>query len=207
MLTEFEKGDVMRKLERSDLFSLEDYHSRRANMRTKVMAHKSSRYVHIGKHILIAFEDRLTIQYQIQEMLRVERIFETEAIDEELLAYNPLIPDGNNLKATFMLRFDDPVARRSALRKLVGIEKRVWLAFNNGKRIFAIADEDLERSDENKTSAVHFLRFQLDDEEISIASKEDIWTVGIDHVNCEELQQDLSESTVSSLREDFFDEK
>ena len=167
------------------------------------MAHKSSRYVHIGKHILLAFEDRLTIQYQIQEMLRVERIFETEAIEEELSAYNPLIPDGNNLKATLMLRFDSPVERRSALRELIGIENKVWLAFSNGKRIFAIADEDIERSDENKTSAVHFLRFQLVQADIEVANKEDAWSVGIDHIKCKGLEENLSESTVRSLREDF----
>ena len=150
----------MDRLSRSDLFSLERYHEIRAEFRARVLAHKRPRQVPIGPNATLYFEDRLTIQYQIQEMLRVERIFEAEAIEEELAAYNPLIPDGVNLKATFMLEYADPDERRRMLGRLRGIEDRVWLEVG-GQRILAVADEDLDRATGDKTSAVHFLRFQL----------------------------------------------
>lgn len=152
----------MDKLSRSDLFSLERYHEIRAEFRARVLAHKRLRKVSIGPNATLYFEDRLTIQYQIQEMLRVERIFESEAIEEELAAYNPLIPDGTNLKATFMLEYEDPDERRRMLGRLRGIEDRVWLGAGGG-RTFAVADEDLDRANDDKTSAVHFLRFELPD--------------------------------------------
>jgi len=148
------------KLSRADLFSLERYHEIRAEFRSRVLAHKRPRQVPIGPNATLYFEDRLTIQYQIQEMLRVERIFEAEAIEEELAAYNPLIPDGTNLKATFMLEYEDPDERRRMLGRLRGIEDRVWLEVGT-QRILAVADEDLDRATDDKTSAVHFLRFQL----------------------------------------------
>ena len=151
----------MQKLVRADLYSLETYHEQRADMRRKVMAHKAKRKVQLGAHAALYFEDRLTIQYQVQEMLRVERIYAREAIQEELDAYNPLIPDGDNLKATFMLEYDDVDERRAALARLRGVERQVWLAVGEHARVYAIADEDLERDDESKTAAVHFLRFQL----------------------------------------------
>ena len=150
----------MEKLSREDLFSLEQYHAHRGGFRDRVLAHKRNRQVRIGPHATLYFEDRLTIQYQIQEMLRVERIFESEAIEEELAAYNPLIPDGANLKATFMLEYTDADERRVMLERLVGIEDRVWLEVEID-RVFAIADEDLDRATADKTSAVHFLRFEL----------------------------------------------
>ena len=152
----------MDKLSRADLFGLERYHEIRAEFRARVLAHKRHRQVRIGPNATLYFEDRLTIQYQIQEMLRVERIFEAEAIEEELAAYNPLIPDGANLKATFMLEYEDPEERRRMLGRLRGVEDRVWLEAG-GERIFAVADEDLDRATEDKTSAVHFLRFELPD--------------------------------------------
>ena len=150
----------MEPLRRADLFSLERYHEIRAEFRSRVLAHKRLRQVPIGPNATLYFEDRLTVQYQIQEMLRVERIFEAEAIDEELAAYNPLIPDGANFKATFMLEYEDPDERRRMLAALRGIEDRVWVEAN-GERIIAVADEDLDRTTDDKTSAVHFLRFEL----------------------------------------------
>ena len=150
----------MDKLSRADLFSLERYHEIRPEFRARVLAHKRFRQVPIGPNATLYFEDRLTIQYQIQEMLRVERIFEADAIEEELAAYNPLIPDGANLKATFMLEYDDPDERRRMLGRLLGIEDRVWME-TGGERTFAVADEDLDRATEDKTSSVHFLRFEL----------------------------------------------
>ena len=150
----------MDKLTRADLYSLERYHELRAEFRSRVLAHKRLRQVPIGPNATLYFEDRLTVQYQVQEMLRVERIFEAEAIEEELAAYNPLIPDGANLKATFMLEFEDPDERRRMLGMLGGIEDRVWMEVG-GEREFAVADEDLDRTTHDKTSAVHFLRFEL----------------------------------------------
>ena len=150
----------MDKLTRPDLFSLEGYHEARTEFRARVLAHKRLRQVPIGPNATLYFEDRLTIQYQIQEMLRVERIFEADAIEEELAAYNPLIPDGTNLKATFMLEYEDPDERRRMLGRLHGIEDRVWMEAG-GERILAVADEDLDRTTDDKTSAVHFLRFEL----------------------------------------------
>ena len=152
----------MRELSRADLYGLERYHEIRAEFRARVLAHKRLRQVPIGPNATLYFEDRLTIQYQIQEMLRVERIFEADAIEEELAAYNPLIPGGADLKATFMLEYDDPDERRRMLGRLRGIEHRVWMEAG-GERIFAVADEDLDRANDDKTSAVHFLRFELPD--------------------------------------------
>ena len=151
----------MQPLTRDDLYSLEHYADIRADFRARVMAHKKDRNVPIGDHATLYFEDRLTIQYQVQEMLRVERIFERAGIEDELGAYNPLIPDGSNWKATFMIEYADVDERRAALARLQGVEDRVWVQADGQERIFAVADEDLERSDETKTSSVHFLRFEL----------------------------------------------
>jgi hypothetical protein len=152
----------MQKLEIADLWKLEDYARERAAFRARVLAHKKLRSVAVGEHVTLAFEDRTTIQYQIQEMLRIERIFDPDAIAEELATYNPLIPDGRNLKATMLIEYADPDERRRELAKLGGIEHRVELVVGDSAPVTAIADEDLERSAENKTSAVHFLRFELD---------------------------------------------
>jgi hypothetical protein len=152
----------MQKLTTEDLLSLERYHKERPRMRAEVLAHKRHRQAPIGPNVTLYFEDRLTMRYQVQEMLRAERIFESEAIAEELEAYNPLIPDGTNLKATMMIEYPDIAERRAALERLKGVENRVYLEVGTLGRIFAHADEDLERSDETKTSAVHFLRFELD---------------------------------------------
>jgi hypothetical protein len=152
----------MQKLTTEDLLSLERYHKERPRMRAEVLAHKRDRQAPIGPNVTLYFEDRVTMRYQVQEMLRTERIFESEAIAEELEAYNPLIPDGTNLKATMMIEYPDIAERRAALERLKGVENRVYLEVGTLGRVFAHADEDLERSDETKTSAVHFLRFELD---------------------------------------------
>jgi hypothetical protein len=152
----------MEKLKPEDLLSLEAYHKQRADFRARVLAHKRLRQVAIGSNLALYFEDRLTMQYQVQEMLRVERIFESDAIAEELASYNPLIPDGTNLKATMMLEYPDVAERRAALEKLGGIEHDVYVEVAGLGRVVAHADEDLPRSDDVKTAAVHFLRFELD---------------------------------------------
>jgi hypothetical protein len=151
---------IMNKLSPAELLKLEDYARERSAFRARVIAHKKHRKIHLGAHITLLFEDRLTVQYQVQEMLRIERIFETEAIAEELAAYNPLIPDGGNLKATMLIEYDDADQRKRELEQLRGIEHLVTLRVDDFA-VVAIADEDLERSNESKTSAVHFLRFEL----------------------------------------------
>jgi len=171
----------MQKLTRADLLTLEAYHEQRAAMRTAVLAHKANRKVFIGPHAALYFEDRLTVQYQIQEMLRVERIFASAAIEEELEAYNPLIPDGDNLKATFMLEYEDVAERQAALSRLVGVENRVWLEVPGQARVFGIADEDLDRADDDKTAAVHFLRFQLEAATVAAFKQGAAVKLGIDH--------------------------
>ncbi len=150
----------MEALKVSDLYTLEQYHKARNEFRAKVLEHKKNRQVPLGPNATLYFEDRLTIQYQVQEMLRIERIFESEAIEEELAAYTPLIPDGSNFKATFMIEFPDAEERRLALMRFAGIEDDLYLEVD-GERSVGIADEDLERTDEGKTSAVHFVRFEL----------------------------------------------
>lgn len=152
---------AMNKLTRSDLMPLERYASERSQFRSRVIAHKKARHVPLGPHVTLLFEDRLTVQYQIQEMLRIERIFEPQGIQDELDAYNPLIPDGSNLKATLLFEFPDPAVRAERLGQLAGIEHRVYAEVEGQPRVFAHADEDLDRSNEDKTSAVHFLRFEF----------------------------------------------
>jgi hypothetical protein len=152
----------MDKLTAADLLSLEQYHKERPRLRAEVLAHKRHRQAPLGPNLTLYFEDRLTMRYQVQEMLRAERIFESEAIAEELAAYNPLIPDGTNLKATMMLEYPDLAERRAALERLRGVENSVYLEVGTMGRVFGYADEDLTRSDDTKTSAVHFLRFELD---------------------------------------------
>jgi len=152
----------MTKLTRTDLLTLEAYAQQRSEFRARVLAHKKQRTVHLGEHLTLIFEDRLTVQYQVQEMLRIERIFEAEGIQEELDAYNPLIPDGRNLKATMMIEFPDEAQRRVELVRLRMIEHAIELTVQGHAPVVAIADEDMDRSNDEKTSAVHFLRFELD---------------------------------------------
>lgn len=172
---------VSAKLRREDLFSLEKYAEVRNSFRAKVMEHKQNRQIQVGPHARLYFEDKLTVQYQVQEMLRVERIFEAPGIEEELNAYNPLIPDGANWKATFMLEYDDIKERTVALTRLIGIEDRVWVAVGENPKVFAIADEDLERANETKTSSVHFVRFELTPAMIAAAKQGATIRIGIDH--------------------------
>jgi hypothetical protein len=157
----------MTALARSDLYTLEAYASERAAFRAKVIAHKKNRQVPLGEHVTLLFEDRLTIQYQVQEMLRIERIFEPAAIQEELDAYNPLIPTGHNLKATMLVEFPDEAQRKRELARLAGIEHQVYAEVEGHGRAIAIADEDMDRSNAEKTSAVHFLRFEFSSEQIA----------------------------------------
>ena len=193
----------MNKLQRSDLMPLETYHETRADFRRQVMEHKANRQLALGDHATLYFEDRLTIQYQIQEMLRIEKIFESDAIQEELDAYNPLIPDGDNWKATFMIEYPDIDERREALTKLVGIEDRVWMQIEGYDRVYAIADEDLERDTEEKTSAVHFVRFQLTPEMTAAARAGAAIGGGIEHDNYLHTQSPLAEAVQTALRADL----
>lgn len=193
----------MSKLSRNDLMSLETYAAERAEFRGKVLSHKKNRNVMIGDHCRLYFEDRLTIQYQIQEMLRIEKIFEAEGIEEELGAYNPLIPDGSNWKATFMIEYTEVPERQAALAKMVGIEDKVWVQVADFDRVFAIADEDMERSDEDKTSAVHFLRFELTAEMSAAVKQGASISVGIDHpaytASVEPLLAEVRDSLAADL--------
>jgi len=173
----------MMHLRREDLMGLEAYAEKRVEFRTRVMAHKKNRQLPLGANATLYFEDRMTVQYQIQEMLRVERVFERAGIEDELQAYNPLIPDGSNLKATFMLEYPDPVERAAALAQLIGIEDRVWMAVAGHDRVYAIADEDLARENEVKTSSVHFLRFEFDSAMVSGIKAGAALAAGIDHAN------------------------
>jgi hypothetical protein len=173
----------MEKLTRDDLYKLEDYAGNRADIRARVLAHKKNRKVHVGPVATLYFEDRHTIHYQIQEMLRVERIFEAAAIQEELDAYNPLIPDGSNWKATFMVEEPDVEQRRELLARLIGVEDTVWVRVDGNDRVYAIADEDLERDTAEKTSSVHFLRFELDARMVADLKSGASLGMGIDHRN------------------------
>ena len=173
----------MEKLKRTDLYSLEQYAENRADIRARVMAHKKNRKVHVGPVATLYFEDLQTVQYQIQEMLRVERIFEADGIEEELAAYNPLIPDGSNWKATFMIEQPDVAKRHELLASLLGVEDRVWVRVDGNEQVFAIADEDMDRSTEVKTSAVHFMRFELSEKMIADLRQGASLGTGIDHHN------------------------
>ncbi|MHB8254579.1 MAG: DUF3501 family protein [Acidiferrobacter sp.] len=171
----------MKALERQDLLPLEKYAQERLGFRARVIAHKRKRQVAIGQYARLYFEDRLTIQYQIQEMLRIEKIFEAQEIDEELKAYNPLIPDGSNWKATFMLEYEDVEERHRALAKLQGVATRTWVQVGVKPRVYAIADEDMGRENDDKTSSVHFLRFDLNPEMVAAAKVGAAISCGIDH--------------------------
>lgn len=179
--TSFGAGHPTAKLRPADLLSLERYARERASLRPQVIAHKKRRTVRCGPNVTFCFEDRLTVQYQVQEMLRIERIFEAEGIADELAAYNPLIPDGSNWKATLLVEFPDPEERRAALARLKGIEDRCWVEVDGQPRVHAIADEDLERENEEKTSSVHFLRFELTPAMVATVKAGAAVSVGVDH--------------------------
>jgi hypothetical protein len=171
----------MPRIDRASLMSLETYARERSQFRAKVMAHKKDRTIALGEHVTLLFEDELTIRYQVQEMLRVERIFEEDGIRDELDAYNPLIPDGRNLKATLMVEFPDPEERKRKLHELIGIEDRAWLRVAAHERVWAIADEDLDRENDEKTSSVHFLRFELTKSMVDALKSGASLSIGVDH--------------------------
>lgn len=193
---------MMEKLTRDDLYSLEQYAEVRPEFRTRVLAHKKNRKVPLGPNATLYFEDRLTMHYQVQEMLRAERIFEAEGIEDELAAYNPLIPDGSNWKATFMIEVPDPEERKQLLAKLVGVEDRVWVRVGEHPPVFAIADEDMERETEDKTSSVHFLRFELTPEMAEAVRKGAGVSAGVDHPEFPH-QVELPPAVVESLAADL----
>ena len=193
----------MNKLSRDDLFSLEQYAEARPEFRRKVLEHKKNRRLDLGTNAALYFEDRLTMQYQVQEMLRIEKIFEADGINEELEAYNPLIPDGTNWKATFMVEFPDIAERKAMLQQLVGIEDRIFVHVADFERVYAIADEDLERADEQKTSAVHFLRFELPPEQIRALKSGAALIAGIDHENYQVEVSPVPDNVRASLVNDL----
>ncbi|EOD81637.1 Hypothetical protein i Rubrerythrin cluster [Grimontia indica] len=192
----------MEKLTADDLMTLEDYARARAQFRHQIMEHKKHRFVKLGDHARLIFENRQTIQYQIQEMLRIERIFEPEGIEEELDAYNPLIPDGSNLKATMMIEYADPEIRKVELAKLIGVENKVWLRVGNDAKVYPICDEDLERDNDEKTSSVHFMRFELTPPMITALKKGDALTAGVDHPALE-LSVTISDEVRNALSDDL----
>ena len=171
----------MPQITRDSLIPLEAYATARTEFRARVMAHKKNRTLALGEHVTLIFEDELTIRYQIQEMLRVERIFEEAGIQDELDAYNPLVPDGGNWKATLLIEYPDVAERQRMLARLIGIEDRVWVQVEGHARVYAIADEDLERENADKTSAVHFLRFELARPMVQALKKGAGFAIGIDH--------------------------
>ena len=192
----------MRKLDRDSLWSLEQYAVERPAFRERVMAHKKARRIAVGPHATLLFEDFLTMQYQVQEMLRAERIFEPAAIEEEIAVYNALIPDGSNWKATFLIEYEDVEERAAALARMPGVEHRVWLCIGDSPRAFAHANDDLERTERDKTAAVHFLRFELNERHIAGVRAGEAVAIGIDHdeLRCEAT---LGAESVAALAADL----
>ena len=195
--------NIMSKLSRKDLYSLEEYSEIRDEFRARVIAHKKNRRVDLGENLVLFFEDRLVMHYQVQEMLKAEKIFDAAGIQEELDAYNPLIPDGTNWKATLMIQYVDVVERQQMLSKLVGIEDRVWIQVNDMEKVYAIADEDLERATEDKTSAVHFLRFELTPTMIAAVHKGGNIAAGVDHENYTATVDHVADNVARSLANDL----
>ena len=190
----------MKKLSRADLYSLEDYLEMRDDYRAKVMAHKKNRRIEIGPNIVLLFEDRLIMQYQIQEMLKAEKIFDAEGIEEELGAYNPLIPDGKNLKATMMIQYSDIEERKEMLTKLLGVEDITWLQVSGHDRVFAICDEDMKRSNDDKTSAVHFMRYEFSDAMINSLQQGAALNAGVEHEHYNQVVNSVADNITSALK-------
>lgn len=191
------------RITRDSLMTLEAYHKARPDFRRRVIAHKKRRTVPLGDHVTLLFEDELTVRYQIQEMLRIEKIFEEDGILHELASYAPLVPDGRNLKATMLIEYEDPTVRRAALARLKGLERRVWLQVEGSDKVWPIADEDLERENEEKTSAVHFLRWELT-EEMAAALKYGVsLSIGVDHPNYAAALSPLPADTRAALVADL----
>ncbi len=193
----------LQKLTRQDLWSLEDYAQKRDDFRARVMTHKKHRSLQLGPHVRLLFEDRMTMQYQVQEMLRAERIFEAEGIQDELNVYNVLIPDGNNWKATMLIEYADVPERQQALARLIGIETKTWLQVAGHPQVFAIADEDLERETDDKTSSVHFLRFELTPDMVKALKDGVELDAGVDHENYHARVAPVPEALRKSLISDL----
>ena len=193
----------MQKLTREDLYSLEEYAEMRDDYRKKIMAHKNDRRLELGENVLMMFEDRLIMQYQVQEMLKAEKIFEAAAIEEELDAYNPLIPDGSNWKATMLIQYTDVEERQQKLAKLIGIEKSIWMQVEGFDKVFAITDEDLERDTEEKTSAVHFMRYELDEQMIKALKSGATILAGVEHENYQAVVSPVAANVRDSLTSDL----
>src|SRR5688572_1120168 len=193
----------MQKLTRDSLMTLEAYAKARKDFRTKVIAHKKNRTVHLGDHVTLIFEDALTVQYQVQEMLRIEKIFEEAGIQDEIDAYNPLIPDGRNLKATMMVEYEEENERRSALSRLKGIEDRTFIRVEGCAPVYAIADEDLDRENEEKTSSVHFLRFELTREMVETLKYGVALAMGVDHPHYQAALDPVPADVRAALLKDF----
>ena len=201
-MTQALKQTMKQQITRDDLMSLEQYAEKRDEFRQQVLAHKKHRQLALGPNSTLYFEDRLTLLYQIQEMLRIEKVFEADGINEELEAYNPLVPNGRNFKATFMIEYTDEVVRAAQLEKLVGIEDLVWMQVGEHDKIWSIADEDLERSNATKTSAVHFLRFEIDDAMAQALKAGADWRIGVQHP-VYSYEVTISGDTRSSLLNDL----
>ncbi len=193
----------MTHLTREDLYSLEKYAEIRPAFRARVIVHKKNRRVPLGEHAALYFEDALTMQYQIQEMLRIERIFEAKGIQEELDVYNPLIPDGHNWKATFMVEYADETERRDALAKLVGVENAIWMRVEGFDAVHPITNEDLDRSSDDKTASVHFMRFELTPEMVAAAKNGAAIAAGIDHPNLNVHLSPLPDALRAALAADL----
>lgn len=193
----------MAQISRDSLLTLEAYAKQRPDFRARVLAHKKNRTLRLGQHVTLIFEDELTIRYQIQEMLRIEKTFEEAGIQDELDAYTPLIPDGANLKATMMIEYEDPLLRKAELAKLKGIEDRTYVQVDGQPRVYAIADEDLERENDEKTSSVHFLRFEFAPAAIAAWKAGAAVAVGIDHPNYDVRLDEVAPQTQSALARDF----
>ncbi len=188
---------------RDSLMTLEAYAKARKDFRAKVIAHKKNRTLHLGEHVTLLFEDELTIRYQVQEMLRIEKIFEEDGIEEELSAYNPLIPEGTNWKATMLIEYTDIEERKVALSKLVGVEDKVWVRAFGFNRVYAIADEDMERDREGKTSSVHFLRFELTREMVAALKAGADVGMGVDHPHCQIMISEIDPVSREALVADL----
>jgi hypothetical protein len=193
----------MPKLSRESLMTLEAYAKARKDFRAQVIVHKKNRTVHLGEHVTLIFEDELTMRYQVQEMLRAEKIFEEHGIQEEIDAYNPLIPDGRNFKATMMIEYEDVEERRVALGNLKGVEDKTWVRVEGSPRVYAIADEDLERENDEKTSSVHFLRFELTNEMAESLKYGVGLAIGVDHPHYQATLDPVPEATRSALVKDL----
>jgi len=193
----------MGPITRDSLLTLEAYAKARRDFRERVLAHKKARTLHLGEHVTLLFEDELTIRYQVQEMLRIEKIFEEAGIQDELDAYNPLVPDGTNLKATMLIEYDDADARKTALARLVGVEGRVWVQVEGRAKVYAIADEDLARATDEKTSAVHFLRFELTKEMAAALKRGAGLAAGVDHSHCTAAIPSVPPETRAALAADL----